>query len=237
MKGVSPLTRFLSGLSPGARRLVQYWMSLDARWVEVEHPRGGKGRFVRKGQGTSRESHNAGKGSEHHAFLSEPIPGLTQYNKKQIQNWGSAKSIVLYTGPKDLDGFIDRAMNDHQYHPKLYFGQVSKAVAENIKKATGIDVEGFNVALGADEIRKIVKKHGNDDKEALSGQRGITKEDFKALTSIIADADEILLDGEDYNGNPVIKFRKKLQTVTTAVTYASNTRKDLRLQTMYAQRK
>ncbi|MBR2800351.1 MAG: DUF4258 domain-containing protein [Oscillospiraceae bacterium] len=43
-----------SSLPPRARRLVRFWMMLDGKWLEVEHPRGGKGKFVKKGMGQSR---------------------------------------------------------------------------------------------------------------------------------------------------------------------------------------
>ena len=75
MKGVSPLTGFLSGLSPGARRLVQYWMTLDAPkedngWRTSEN--GKHYRINSKGDVTAGPNAMMGKNVREHRRGSKP---------------------------------------------------------------------------------------------------------------------------------------------------------------------
>ncbi|MFQ9811196.1 MAG: hypothetical protein ACLRYB_18105 [Segatella copri] len=76
---------------------------------------------------------------------------------------------------------------------------------------TGIDISNRNVALGAYEVQKILKDHGDEDKESTRGQRAVTADDFSNIRDVIESPDTIELDGKLYNGRPIIKFTKVMR--------------------------
>ena len=60
------MNRLIASLPPKARRL----LTLDIRWVESEHPRE-HGRFVRKGEGASREHEKGERPDERKATVAK----------------------------------------------------------------------------------------------------------------------------------------------------------------------
>lgn len=101
-----------------------------------------------------------------------------EYTNKEIENWKNAKRIILYENDSQFGDFIHKSRVDNTFNKKIYFGAISEEHAKEIKQKTGIDVYGFNCSLASNEIRKIFKDHGNEEKEQLKGQRAINEEDF-----------------------------------------------------------
>lgn len=158
---------------------------------------------------------------------------LKDYDEKQINNWRNSKKIIIYESPQQLKDFVDEARQGKAGNKKIYFGVVPDDLAQRVLNDTGIDISNRNVALGAYEIQKIFKDHGDEDKEATRGQRAITADDFSNIRDVIESPDTIELDDELYNGRPVIKFTKVIGSKNTVVTYDSKKSFDLRVQTMY----
>ncbi len=158
---------------------------------------------------------------------------LKDYDKKQIKNWGNSKKIIIYENPQQLKSFVDEARQGKAGNKKIYFGVVPDDLAKRVLNETGIDISNRNVALGAYEIQKILKDHGDEDKEATRGQRAITADDFSHIRDVIESPDTIELDDKLYNGRPIIKFTKVIGSKNTVVTYDSVRSSDLRVQTMY----
>lgn len=71
-------------------------------------------------------------------------------------------------------------------------------------------------------------------KENLRGQRAITEDDILAIPKIIEEADFIELDREKYDGKPIIRFIKTINGKATVVSYVSQKKHDLGVQTMYS---
>ncbi|MGN1020860.1 MAG: hypothetical protein ACI4O7_10905, partial [Aristaeellaceae bacterium] len=161
---------------------------------------------------------------------------LKPYTEHQKENWKNSKLIHIYESDQQLRAFIDRSLSDPSFRGKMYFGQVDERLAEVILNATGIKTEGMNLTLHSDEVRKIIKNHGQE-KEALRGQKAISPADFGKIMQIVQDADMIERSENDYFGNPVIVFSKMIDGKMTAVTYASGKHMDLRVQTMYSAQK
>ncbi|MBS6295908.1 MAG: peptidoglycan DD-metalloendopeptidase family protein [Dialister sp.] len=158
---------------------------------------------------------------------------LKDYDDRQIENWKDSKKIVVYESPQQLRDFVDEARQGKAGNKKIYFGVVPNDLAERVLVETGIDISNRNVALGAYEVQKILKDHGNEEKEATRGQRAITADDFSNIRNVIESPDTIELDDKLYNGRPIIKFTKLIGSKNTVVTYDSARSSDLRVQTMY----
>jgi|GEM_PF-3168445 len=140
--------------------------------------------------------------------------------------------IVLYEGTEQLYDFIEKSA-DPTFNKKLYFGAISKEHAQFIYDKTGIDVEGYNLALAADEIRKIFKDHGNAETEALRGQQPIGETDFADIVDVVQTPDKVSLSEEARFGKPVIEFEKYINGRTVVITVVSDKHRDLNVQTIY----
>lgn len=159
------------------------------------------------------------------------------YSSRQIENWANSKNIIIFTNVAQLENLVEQAKKHESLERKLYFGRISDEMADKIEAATGINTYGKNLSLQLDEVLKILKDHGDDYAEGLSGQRGITSNDFALIPYVIANADSITLSDKYYFGKPVIKFRNKANPWTEVVAVVSDKRMDLRVQTMYGGRK
>ncbi len=157
------------------------------------------------------------------------------YSQQQIANWSNSKRIVVYDGTEShLKNFVDSSLLDRGFDKKLYFGAVSKDLGSEIYKETGIDVTGFNCSLSSSEIRKILKDHGNEQKENLRGQRAVSEKDIMLIPKVILSADKISLSKKLYNGKSAIEFMKNdSNEKITVVAVVSDKHMDLFVQTEY----
>jgi hypothetical protein len=155
------------------------------------------------------------------------------YTERQLENWQTSKSIIIYENDNQLRNFIDNAIAKRNLGDKMYCGKITDTLAAQITNETGVDVNGYNLSLSAYEIEKILKDHGIELKEVQRGQRAIAEEDFFKIPEIVASYDKVELDGT-YNGRPVLKFEKTINGKTTVITYQSSKSHDLIVQTMYS---
>lgn len=163
---------------------------------------------------------------------------LEEYTDHQKENWAGSKSIVVYESDAQLEQFIDDALNKRNLDKKMYFGRVPFDLAQRVMDETGMDIDGYNCTIQAQEIRKIlVHSHGNEAFERARGQRAITKEDIINIPEVISSPDSISLSPKLYEGKPVIRFSKTINGRTTVVSYVSKKHRDLAVQTMYASAK
>lgn len=164
---------------------------------------------------------------------------LRSYSQKQIEDWKSSKRIVLCDSIDQFKQFVKNALSgEEKTNKKMYFGAIGDELASDISKSTGLDVDGYNLTLGEDEIRKIKKSHGDESKEAPRGQRAVTEADYIAIPDIVQNADSIKRSDSDYNGKPAIEFRKANgNETTTVVAVVSDKRLDVFVQTEYVNKK
>ena len=164
---------------------------------------------------------------------------LRSYSQEQIEDWKSSKRIVLCDSIDQFKQFVKNALSgEEKTNKKMYFGAIGNELASDISKSTGLDVDGYNVTLGEDEIRKIKKSHGDESKEAPRGQRAVTEADYIAIPDIVQNADSIKRSDSDYNGKPAIEFRKANgNETTTVVAVVSDKRLDVFVQTEYVNKK
>ena len=161
--------------------------------------------------------------------------GLNPYSDRQIDNWKNSKRIVVALSESDVRRFVEDSINDKIRDKTLYFGSIKEEIANKIKQETGLDVSGYNCAIGANEIKKtLIRSHGNESDEANRGQRVVTIDDIVNIPVAINNADEILLSENDYRGANVIEFRHFIDNERTVViSVVSSGRHELRVQTEY----
>lgn len=162
---------------------------------------------------------------------------LKEYSEKQRDNWKQSKRIEIYQNQEQLSNFISKAIADSTMNKKMYFGAISSDFAAEIQARTGIDVENYNLSLGANEIRKILKSHGNEATEASRGQRAIVKGDFEHILDVVLSPTSIRRESTNYEGKPVIVFSGQHNGTVTVVAVVSDKHLDLFVQTAYASAK
>ena len=141
----------------------------------------------------------------------------------------------MYQNQAQLRRFVQNAKDGHGLGKKMYFGMVDEKLAAAIKEGTGLNLEGHNVTLRADNVRKIFKSHGNSATEAPRGQRPVEISDFLKIPQVIGEPDGINLSDQDYYGKPAIEFVKTIDgSKITVITVDSGGSLDLFVQTMYA---
>ena len=174
-----------------------------------------------------------------HQTINTPAYRLNEYTQHQKDNWANSKRIVLFEGVQQFRRFIQNALSGaKQTNKKMYFGMVSADLAAEIKAETGIDVEGYNLSLGENEIRKINKSHGNESTETTRGQRAVTEADYLNIPDVVQSPDAISLSSKTYEGKPVIEFRQYNGNETTVVAaVVSDRRLDLFVQTTFINKK
>lgn len=160
---------------------------------------------------------------------------LRDYDKQQIANWANSKRIVLYNGRESLLEFFANSINDKSFDKKMYFGAIGENLAKRIYELTGIDVNGYNLAIGSSEIKKILlNSHGDAAKEELRGQRALTIDDIITAVQLITEPENIWRSKKTRFGSPVILFSKEKDGRMISVTYTSTKHHDLFIQTIYA---
>ena len=179
------------------------------------------------------------KATEGRHTTDAPAYRLGEFSQHQKENWANSKRIVLFEGVQQFRQFIRNALSGkNQTNKKLYFGTISADLAAEIKAETGIDVEGYNLSLGENEIRKINKSHGNESTEAARGQRAVTEADYLSIPDVVQSPDRISLSSKTYEEKPVIEFRQYNGNETTVVAaVVSDKRLDLFVQTTFINKK
>ena len=158
---------------------------------------------------------------------------LKKYSAKQLDNWSKSKRIVVYSNEEQLKEFINDSISDNTLNKKMYFGAIPADLAKRILSDTGIDVDNYNLSLGSYEVRKILKDHGSENKEALRGQRAVIPDDFAHIVEVVLNPDKIELSPDGYMGKPTIVFKGEHNGRMNVVAVVSDKRLDLFVQTVY----
>ena len=97
----------------------------------------------------------------------ETKTAVTSINSENMQVTGdndNVKAAQEYTSAKEnseVIELIDKVKNkQHKQNDKVYFDTVPTEVAERIFELTGINVEGFEVAIEARQLEHILVEHG-----------------------------------------------------------------------------
>ena len=158
---------------------------------------------------------------------------LKEYSDHQKQNWAASKRIVVYNDAKQLSNFIKESVANKTMDKKMYFGAIPANLAALIQSKTGLNVENYNLSLGSYEIRKIMKDHGVETKEAPRGQRAVVEDDFAHVIDVVLNPTNISLSEDQYMGKPAIVFTGNHNGRMNVVAVVSDKRLDLFVQTIY----
>jgi len=112
-----------------------------------------------------------------------------------------------YISKEELRSFIERALEYKNSINKIYLGKVSKDVSQKIYDLLGIDVQKRMHTLNDNDIRHILKRHGQV-RENKQGQIMITINDLLKIIEIVSNPDEIIKGSTNDLGQAVKYIRK-----------------------------
>lgn len=161
---------------------------------------------------------------------------LKKYTNKELENFKGGKIEIAKT-TNDIDAFVNEELSKKTSNNKILFGKVSDEIATTISKQFGINIDNYSISLKGDNVRKIIKDHGNPETESKRGQIAVTKSDFDYIDDIILEPDNIYLSGTTSSGKPSITFEKNINNKYTLVEFVSDKNYTLEVQTMYKHKK
>lgn len=162
--------------------------------------------------------------------------GIVRYTKKEIDNISSDK-IKIINSDYEINEFVLEEIAKKQSNNCIYFGKVNKKVSDRVYNELNIDISGYNISLKGDNVRKIMKSHGNKINEEKRGQVSVTLNDFNLIGDIISEPDEIRLSKNTKDGKPSITFVKCIKNKYTLVEFVSSKKHNLEVHTLYKNKK
>ena len=136
---------------------------------------------------------------------------------------------------QDVISFI-KASVQNATSGRMFVGKISNGVAEKIKNETGVSIEGKSVVLSSDDIRHIIKQHGNETSESSRGQKAVTVDGFTDIMETIF-SPESVTSSTDRSGVVSLVFTKTIDDKITAVTVSSEKKKALTLKSAWITKK
>jgi phage-related protein (TIGR01555 family) len=119
------------------------------------------------------------------------LPFCDIYNPDQPRNehgeWTATGAITLH---------VSRAMQSPKEKSTTSLGKVSSANAAAVLEKTGVHIAGFEREIRSDDIRHVMKSHGDPAREAARGQIAIRKADFEQIPMIVENAHSIKKEGD-----------------------------------------
>ncbi|QDR80243.1 glucosaminidase domain-containing protein [Sporomusa termitida] len=131
-----------------------------------------------------------------------------------------------------INDFVEKALS-HKEYAWLNIKKVEPNTAERIQSLIGVDVSDYMHNITSDDLRHIIKQHGDPAKEHQRGQLPVTDVDLKRIPEIISNYDRIL-PGEEINNQKAVVYEKRMDdgTVNYVETVLTG-RKVLRTKTMW----
>ena len=158
---------------------------------------------------------------------------LGEYTQHEINNWKGSKHIVICTNKNNLLSLVKEALDNPDSRKKIYLGTILQKTADIYVSQVGIDILGYNVAIQQNEIRKIFKQHGQEERERKRNQRAVKVADFVDCIDVLTNPDSIEMSGKKYRGVDTVIVKKEITTDVTVVALISKGKRELRVQTMY----
>ena len=161
---------------------------------------------------------------------------VIRYSSLEKKNIGSDK-IFFADCNSDILKFVSNSLEEKSSNKCIYIGKVNDFLADKIFEDLGINIKRYNISLKANNVKKIIKDHGNIEKEYQRGQIPAFLDDFTYIDDIILDNERFYVSGVTSSNKMAIVFEKNLDYKYTLVTYISDKHHNIEVQTMYKHKK
>lgn len=202
----------------------------DARPTQEAHPE------VREGTYTPTPA-NAAEGTQNAAPSVETAVnenGLNSYSEQERVNLSSGKKNKVISTLQDAVSFVRNALSNKQNVDRAYLGKVPDRVAQKVLADTGVDIRGMGAMMNGNDVRHIMKDHGDPMAEAARGQVPVTPDDIARIPEVISAPDRVTVSPEtDSKGRTALVFEKQIGDKYITIQGVSDGKHVLQTDTLY----
>ena len=170
---------------------------------------------------------------ENEAIEGKMLNLFGKFSESQVKSWSNSDRIIVAESENQIENFVKSALKGEISGKKMLIGTLTDDLVRKIKKATNVDLTGFNFELRADELIHIKKQHGNAEKEAKRGQESVDEQEILNVVDVITSFDNVKI-GDKPNS---LVFEKDINGVYHAVTYYAQGNKSIYPHTLYITKK
>ena len=164
--------------------------------------------------------------------------GLASLTEHEKENLSSGKKNKVVSTFQDAVDFVRRALSDKTNVDRAYLGKVPASTAQMVVQETGVNIEGYNAVLPSDNVRHIIKNHGDPLIEQARGQSVVSGEDIAAIPEILANPDRVYVsDKADTRNRPVLVFEKQIGDNFVTMQAVSDGTHSIQTDTLYKQKR
>ena len=137
--------------------------------------------------------------------------GLTALSQLERENLSSGKRNKVVSTFNEAVNFVRNALRNRQSTERAYLGKIPDSTARRVLDETGVNISGYNAILHSDNIRHIIKNHGDPLMEPLRGQVPLTAEHIAMIPEVLSTPDRVYLSPEtDSRGRKILVFEKNI---------------------------
>lgn len=160
---------------------------------------------------------------------------LTEQEKVNLSSGAKNKVVSTF---QDAVQFVRNALANKASVERAYMGKVPESTARRVMQETGTDISGYNAVLSSDNVRHIIKRHGDPILETARGQVMVTAEDIALIPEVLAAPDAVYLSGKtDSRERPVIVFEKLIGDNFVTMQAVSDGTHSIQTNTIFKQKK
>lgn len=181
----------------------------------------------------------AADGAKNTASTGETVNenGLTALTDLERVNLSSGKRNKIVSTFQDAVSFVRNALANRQNTDRAYLGKIPDFVSRKILEDTGLNVKGFGVMMNGDDVRHIMKNHGDTATEQSRGQIAITPDDIARIPEILSSPDLIYAsEVSDGKGRAALIFEKQIGDYYITIQGISDGKRLLQTDTLYKRR-
>ena len=180
------------------------------------------------------DAQNAAEGTQS-ALNENGLASLTEHEKENLSSGKKNKVVSTF---QDAVDFVRRALSDKTNVDRAYLGKVPASTAQMVMRETGVNIEGYNAVLPSDNVRHIIKNHGDPLIEQARGQSVVSGEDIAAIPEILANPDRVYVsDKADTRNRPVLVFEKQIGDNFVTMQAVSDGTHSIQTDTLYKQKR
>ena len=164
--------------------------------------------------------------------------GLASLTEHERENLSSGKKNKVVSTFQDAVDFVRRALSDKTNVDRAYLGKVPASTAQMVMQETGVNIADYNAVLPSDNVRHIIKNHGDPLIEQARGQSVVSGEDIAAIPEILANPDRVYVsDKADTRNRPVLVFEKQIGDNFVTMQAVSDGTHSIQTDTLYKQKR
>lgn len=180
------------------------------------------------------DAQNAAEGAQS-ALNENGLAALTEHEKENLSSGKKNKVVSTF---QDAVDFVRRALSDKTNVDRAYLGKVPASTAQMVMQETGVNIADYNAVLPSDNVRHIIKNHGDPLIEQARGQSVVSGEDIAAIPEILANPDRVYVsDKADTRNRPVLVFEKQIGGNFVTMQAVSDGTHSIQTDTLYKQKR